>query len=210
MTVFNIPRNQRTPTTEIDVLLTNLSALYSELHPGSPQHEFINTYFKECYENENTSGDVLVMEHEIKIDEVFGKSIDGVGRITKLAAIVISCAYCCQGLRAFDEGRLNEAWTFVVDARHYCGFVMQRSKRVESFVDREKITIVSNARRNAQIAKHELYYGRQERFVDEMYLSKHWKNKEIAATEITNELLAYIAKESLPAEKTRDGDAGCD
>lgn len=209
MTVFNIPRNQRTPTTEVDILLTNLSAFYSELYPDSPRDEFINTYFKEFYENENTSGDILAKEHALKIDEVFGKGIHGVGRITNLAAIIISCAYCCQVLRAFDEGRLNEAWTFVVDARHYCGFAIQRSRRVAEVAEIDRVNGISRDRaRIVNECKVDKYSKKQKDFVSQMYKSQAWKSKASAIHVIAPALAEYVLKNDLPVAKVKCKETG--
>lgn len=180
-------------------MLTNLSALYKELLPDELQNSFMDTYFKDMYFNENTSGDILAQFSE----SLKPTNNAGIGYASELAALIISCAYCVNALRATEMKELNEAWTYIVDARYWCGIPL--SRRVERFFDREKMNLVSDVRRGAQSIKHELYYGRQERFVDDMYQSKRWKNKTTAAKYITNMLITYIAKETLPVEKTRDG-----
>jgi L-lactate utilization protein LutC len=209
MTIFNTPRHQRTPETEVDVLLTNLSALYVELHPDAPPHEFINIYFKEMYECEHTSGDVLVEEHAKAIEKVFSTSVYGAGRVTELAALVFSCAFCCQAQRAFDEGRLNEAWTFVVDARHYCSFLLQRSKRVSEVAEIDRINDISRIRtRIVKENKSEKYTKKQKDFVSDMYKSRPWKNKASAIKVIAPALAEYVSKNALPVAKVKCKETG--
>lgn len=209
MTIFNIPRHQRTPETEVDVLLANLSVLYDELHPDAPPHEFINTYFKEMYECEHTSGDVLVKEHAKAIEKAYSTSVYGAGRVTELAALVFSCAFCCQAQRAFDEGRLNEAWTFVVDARHYCSFLLQRSKRVGEVAEIDRVNDISRIRtRIVKEDKSEKYTKKQKDFVSEMYKSRPWKNKASAIKAIASALAEYVSENALPVAKVKCKETG--
>jgi hypothetical protein len=199
MTIFNLPRHERTPETEVDILLSNLSALYSEIHPDAPPYEFIDTYFKDCYENDYTSGDILAE----MVNRTSPASTEGIGKVSELAALVVSCAYCCEALKAWERGCVNEAWTFIVDARFWCGIPL--SRRVGRFLEREDKEILSKLRDIASNAKHEKYFARQERFVDEMYASRPWKNKTQAAKEINAKLELYIEKEKLPVESRWNG-----
>jgi len=209
MTIFNIPRHQRTPETEVDVLLTNLSALYGELHPDTLPHEFKNTYFKEMYECEHTSGDVLAKAHIEAVSKEYGKSVYGAGRFTKLGALIVSCAYCCQAQRAFDEGRLNEAWTFVVDARHYCDFVLQKTKRVGEVAEIDRANAIARIRtRIVKEDKSEKYTKKQKDFVSDMYISRPWKNKASAIKVIAPALAEYVSKNALPVAKVKCKETG--
>jgi hypothetical protein len=209
MTIFNIPRNERSPETEVDVLLTNLSALYSELKPDTAPYEFINTFFKEFYECENTSGDVLAKEHLEKTNEVLGKSVYGVGRVTELAALVIACAYCCQAQRAFNDGWLNEAWTFIVDARKWCDFAIHRSMRVSETIEIDRISRTSRVRSKiVSENKNKKYREKQIDFINKMYVSRAWGDKVEATSAIANALSAYVIKHNLPVENVKCVETG--
>ena len=91
--LFSIPRSQRTPETEVDMLLTNLSFIYGEPYPNAPEHEFINTIFKDFYLNP-VCGDDCVRLNEL----VRPTNEAGIGYVTEIAALSISCAYCIDAL----------------------------------------------------------------------------------------------------------------
>jgi hypothetical protein len=188
MTNFNIPRHERTPETEVDVLLTNLSVLYSGLHPDAPPHEFINTYFKEMYkrECEFIPGDALALDNEIKNSS----KVHGISKVSDEAALGISCAYCVQALEAYDDGALNEAWTFIVDARFWCSISMSRHSGIAELKQLERKEAVSAIRRISRKKGIEEYDYSE--FVLNMYRSRPWKNKTQAMTAINKELNKYL------------------
>jgi len=191
------------------VLLTNLSARYSELHPDTPPHEFINTFFKEFYECETTSGDILAKAHLKATNEAHGKSVYGVGRATELAALVIACAYCCQAQRAFNDGWTNEAWTFIVDARHWCDFAIHRSMRVSETIEIDRINSTSRVRSKiVRENKNKKYREKQINFINTMYTSQAWKNKAEATTVIADALSKYVIDHNLPVENVKCKETG--
>ena len=201
MTLFNIPRNQRTPETEVDVILTNLSALYSELMPDDSPHHFIDTYFRNMYLDEMSSGDGLS-----KLSEKAYPSSDGVTKPSRYMIMLVSCAYCVDAMRAYNSGRLNDAWTFVVDARTWCGILLSKSIRFTQFIETEKINHNHNMKKASERKKHVIYYSEQERFVDELYLSLGIETKTTAAKKIGPMLTDFVLKNKLPEEKTVTGE----
>lgn len=173
MTIFNLPRHERTPETEVDVLLTNLSVLYNELHPDEDKYCFINTWFREFYENENTSGDIIAET----VNRENAANDEGGFKVFPLQALAVSLAYCCQAQRAFENGNINEAWSYVVDARFWCDIPLSKSKRVDRFIQVEHKAAVSAARRAAGSASQEIRYGEYRRFVIDEYQSGGWKSE---------------------------------
>jgi hypothetical protein len=201
MTIFNIPRHERTPETEVDVLLANLSALYSELHPDAPQHHFINTYFKNMYFDKTCSGDAMAKILSSTCDKTNLVSKQTVGAI-----FLISCAYCVDATRAYNSGLLNDAWTFVIDARTWCSKLLSKSMRFMQFIEAEKANHNLSMKKVAERKKHVIYYSEQERFVDEMYLSIGVKIKTKAAKQIAPMLIDFILKKELQEEATPSGE----
>jgi hypothetical protein len=203
--LFSIPRNERNVFNEIDVLLHNLSTLYSEFYPETDQHEFRNIYFKELSECVHTCGDTLANQQKINMDSQRGASIYGAGSGNKLAALVISCAYCCQAQRAFDNNDINIAWSFVVDAYKWCDKVMPQAKRARDIgqLDHKKrISIKRSA--IVKVDRNAKYRDRQIYFINNMYASKAWGSKTQAIKEITESLQDYIIKNNLPVENVRN------
>lgn len=203
--LFSISRNERNVFNEIGVLLHNLSTLYSEFYPETDQHEFINIYFKELYECVHTCGDTLANQHQIDMDSQRGASIYGAGSFNKLAALVISCAYCCQAQRAFDNNEINIAWSFVVDAYKWCERVMRESKRARDIgqLDHKKRTSI---KRSAIVkgSKNPKYRDKPIEFINEEYVKKAWGSKEQAIKEIAESLQDYVIKNNLPVENVRN------
>ncbi|TSA41019.1 MAG: hypothetical protein D4R63_04375 [Methylococcaceae bacterium] len=93
--LFSIPRSQRTPETEVDILLTNLSFIYGELYPNAPEHEFINTIFKDLYLDPVCGDDCVRLNERVR-----PTNEAGIGYVTEIAALCISCAYCIDALNS--------------------------------------------------------------------------------------------------------------
>lgn len=196
MKVINLPRNERTPKTEVDLILSNLSYLYDELHPGQEPYLFINTYFKELYENEHTSGDVLADFQQRLMIKAYGKSVIGTSRRGNEASLVISCAFCCQALRAFGDNRVNEAWTYVVDAHFWCGLVLQGAKRINQvkMLDHKKeVSKKMSENRKRGIDRYDY-----SDFILKEYEKGGYKTKTVAIKSISAALLTYIEDNNLP------------
>jgi hypothetical protein len=210
MTIFfNLPRHERTPETEIDLILSNLSLFYDELYPGRNKHEFINVWFKKFYEDESIDGDVLVKDQNDIMEMKYGDSVPGASKFSEIGSMLISCAYCCQSLKAWYEGKLNESWTFVVDARFWSDLILQRAKRLETQKKLDHDKSVSESRSLiVKENKQKIYYERQLKFVGDMYNSRAWKNKELAVSEISKALEDKIEKEGWPVEKVKCKETG--
>jgi hypothetical protein len=192
VTIFNLPRHQRTPETEVDVLLTNLSVLYSELNPAENKYAFINEVFREFYGNENTNGDILARE----VNRIMPVNNAGVSEVNLMAALYISCAYCCQAQRAWDAKHINDAWTFVVDARYWCSILMSRHPGIDRLEQEKHAAQVSKIRSKSRLKGVEKYDYSD--FILSMYRSKPWKNKTEAIKEINEALKLHISENNLP------------
>jgi uncharacterized protein (UPF0332 family) len=197
MTIFNIPRQERTPETEVDILLSNLSALYSEIHPDAPPYEFINVDFKEYFENEHTSGDVLAR----MVDEIYPVNAAGVGKVTEEAAMAVSLAYCVQAQKAYDDGKLNEAWTYIIDARFWCDKALSRHKGINLLLKAEHVASVKAIKQESRrkgVAKYD-----HSQFITNEYRLRKWKNKTEATKVINEKLKAHIEANGLPKKKIK-------
>jgi hypothetical protein len=189
-----VDRGKRTPETEIDVVLTNLSALYGELHPDKPKDDFINVYFRDLYFDDSVNGDDLVRLNERN----FKTNDEGIGGVPELSALIISCGFCVDALMALDKNELNLAWTFVVDARFWCGVPLSRKVlRINAMIKKEAI---KKTRTSVASIKYEKYYGRQMAFIKNEYKKNNWRNKSAAARAITPLLEDFVLKASLPVE----------
>jgi hypothetical protein len=199
----NVDRNQRTPESEVDIILTNLSALYGELHPGKPKDDFINVYFRDLYFDDSVNGDDLVRLNERN----FKTNDEGIGGVPELSALIISCGFCVDALRAIERIEINLAWTFVVDARFWCDVPL--SQRVLRISRKKKKEDIKNMRTCLASIKYEKYYGRQLAFIKNEYKKNNWRNKSAAARAITPLLEDFVLKDGLPVERL-DGEKKMD
>jgi hypothetical protein len=192
MTIFNLPRHERTPETEVDVILTNLSILHHEFYPDKGKFHFIHYYFEDFYKNEHTSGDALVSIN----NDIYPQDGDGIAKVTKLGPLVISCAYCCQALRAWEAGKTMEAWMFVVDAVKWCSQIMARHPGIDRLKAREHAAAVSAARRESRKKGADKYDYSE--FILGMYNSRPWKDKTEAIKKISDALKEHVEAHNLP------------
>lgn len=203
MTIFNLPRDQRSPETEVDVLLSNLSVIYSERHPDDLPYDLINIYFKDFYESDSPgqfSGDFLAGFNL----GLYETKVNGVGKTSIDAAMIIACAYCVEALKAWDDGRINEAWTLIIDARTWANIPMSAHPFVDKYKVIEHKGVVSEYRREARKKGVEAYDYSD--FIEQMYKSRPWPNKTTAARVIADALPGHIESNKLPIRTLKSED----
>lgn len=198
MTIFNLPRDERTPETEIDVILTNLGVIYLELNPGVEKYAFVNEVFRELYDNEQTNGDVL----SEFLEALAPTNHDGIFKTSRMAELHIACAYCCQAQRAWDAGQIDRAWTFVVDARTRCSLLMSLHPAIDRLKYAEHAEYISRVRRENRLKGVDKY--NYEDFVMREYRSRPWKNKTEAVNEINVLLGKHVEEHNVPVKEWKD------
>ncbi|PKD41973.1 hypothetical protein CWO84_02815 [Methylomonas sp. Kb3] len=202
MTYFNLPRDARTPETEIDVILANISFLYDCLVPGHEPYSFFNTYYRSLIEDERTSGDDLAKV----VYEINPVNDEGIGKVTHSAALFVACGYCCEAKRAYDRGRINEAWTLIIDAKDWLRVPMSLSPAIDRLKLAEHSAALSLIYRENRLIGAAKYSHAE--FIDKHYRSKPWKNKEQAVEEINQLLVIHLKNnENVPVRKTKTVDA---
>lgn len=202
MTIFNLPRHERTPQTEIDLILSNLSVLFNEMFPNRDKYEFINVWRKRFYEDENLNGDVLASDQHNIMNGRYGESAQGTSRYNPEASMFVSLAYLCHAQRAWDDERERDAWTYVVDAKVWSERVLTRAKRVDELkrIDHERyLSRVRSESRKKGIEKYDY-----SEFILNEYKKQPWKNKADAANKISVILREHIEKNDLPVRYFHD------
>lgn len=99
----NRPRHERTPITEALAVVDHLDQVYR----GFAGASFVDDYFEPMGRDPATSGDVLA--ERIR---------DETGIIDSMAT---ACAYAVEAIRAARVGDTGTAWSFVGDAKFWCG-----------------------------------------------------------------------------------------
>lgn len=197
MTIYKLPRNERTPETEVDVLLTNLSALYRELNPKEDKYYFINKVFKGFYEDARITGDKL----SEALNDKRQSNDEGIAKATEREILCISLAYCCQAQKAWSNGEINAAWTFVIDSKEWCSRLMARHPGINRLLKTEHAAEVSRAMRENRKKGVDKYDHSD--FIKKIYRSRAWKNKTEAVEIINIKLLEHIMKNGLPNRRLK-------
>lgn len=146
-----ITRSERTPTTEANIILTNLNDAYQRLvvdRNGNrkTQKEFRlkdvqlheTDFFKDQILSGAMKGDDLVAAHKVQ----YPANTDGIFSLDELHAIVISLAFCIEALRADACGERDLAWTLVIDSRTWLTASLSlKPMRIEKIKRRKKTSI---------------------------------------------------------------------
>jgi hypothetical protein len=197
-----LDRISRTPTSEAEIILTNLEDAYRRLVIDRNSNKKIPKELKleDCKLHETTffkelatgalSGDELVRFHKRQ----YPPNEDGVFELDELHAIVISLAYCVHAIRADTDGKRDLAWTYIIDSRTwFTSSLSLKPKRIENINNRRA---VSYKRTLAAKSKHEKLYQPHIDFILDLYRSGvesgKWKNPHQAVDEIHKLLNARI------------------
>ncbi|WP_341325918.1 hypothetical protein [Methylotuvimicrobium sp. KM2] len=123
-------------------------------------------------------------------------NVDGIGKVTEISALVVSCAYCCEAQRAFDDGRINDAWTYIIDAKDWLRVPLSRHAGITELINEEHKSDISRIRRESRKKGIEKYDYSD--FILKEYRKKAWKNKAQAVEAINKLLGKYIENNNLP------------
>lgn len=147
-------RHRRTPITEVNDLLRQLGVVYSDLFPREPINSFKDQYFKKMYAGESPLDSILSTLNK----DLHDKSSGIFGDIQKKIGILsITCWYCVSAIKAYQQGAINEAWTFVVDAQLWGGVLIARKAgQINLFSENRVATEVLSVATN-ESDKEELY-----------------------------------------------------
>lgn len=129
-------RHERTPISEVNALLIKLGAVYSDLFPNEPINSFKDQYFKKMYAGESPFERVLsTLNKDLypKDGDIFGNTQKKIGLLT------IACCYCISAMKAYQQGAINEAWTFVVDAQLWGNVLIARKAGQINFYNENSV-----------------------------------------------------------------------
>ena len=114
-----------TPITVAGSVLSTLTLIYEGWFPTQ---DFLETFFKFMWDDEETSGANQVSELQ-KIEELvvgveeFGEgeilTVEGKEALVKIGTLMVSCAFCVQAMKARKGSKL--AWSYALDATQWLG-----------------------------------------------------------------------------------------
>ncbi|WP_157648403.1 hypothetical protein [Burkholderia ubonensis] len=113
-----LDRALRTPITQAGSVLEGLATAWEQVS-GNDGGEVIERYFGPMWGDEDTNGDAFLDEFY----EAASRKDPNFLNHAMLLIIMISCAYCVQAMKADKNGRRDEAWSYVDDARYWQAIV---------------------------------------------------------------------------------------
>jgi hypothetical protein len=187
-----------------DITLSNLGNCYSTLKPGAQAEDFIREIL-------NIVGimDDPAVETPIEIIMQFVSASDKAKGPEWIASspygsLIVSCAYCLRAMRASKAGNQELAWSYMADARYWCG-VSISSKGIAGAQEltRRQATdeaLVKQGQSGAD-ARNETYnLLRQYVYEQARKPGKSWQSRSYAAEVISKAALTYIREEKASAE----------
>lgn len=185
-----------------NITLANLASCYTNLKLGTQAEDFI----REILNVVGTMDDPAV-ENPIEIIMQFVSSSDKAKGPDWIAsspygAIIVSCTYCLRAIGAFKAGRQNLAWSYMADARYWCG-VSISSKGLAKAYEHTVLTTSDKAAAEAIQSKamagakgRDKLYEPVREFVYQRVRSRErkWNSMNQAAQLIVNPALEFMAE----------------
>jgi hypothetical protein len=162
-----IARADRTPTTEVNVILRNLNDAYQRLvidrnsNKKTPKElrlqdvQLLETdFFKERFLPGAMCADDLVAYHSKKCPA----NDDGIFNLDELHAIVITLAFCIEAIAAEGRNERDLAWKLIIDSMFWhTASLSQKPRRIEVIKNRKKISNEKSIKAKKEAKKYEQY-----------------------------------------------------
>lgn len=105
----------------ISLTLGNLSNCYAALQPGRQAADFTSGILNVVGLKDNASIETplgIIMQFVSEADKAKGE--EWIAQSPN-GPLIVSCAYCLRAMRTMKSGDLNLAWSYMADARYWCG-----------------------------------------------------------------------------------------
>ena len=177
----------------IDITFSNLCVFYIQENPGETSDDFREKCLKPLISADNISGDDCT-EFIKKIQKEDDKAN------LKFGPFFISMAYCIQAKRELDNKNRENAWSYMVDARYYCGVTIA-SKGIE----KARINTIIATRKDTASRGGEARANKFQEIINEAYRLENemrpqlngWKSRSQAAKAILPKVQLYAAAMNL-------------
>lgn len=179
------------------ITLSNLASFYLHSRPEKNEQDFMQEIVVPMWNNDSTSGENLL--EEIKAIQEKDKTAN-----MQFASMLISCAFCVQSMKALKGNDRELAWSYMADARYWCGVVLS-SKGIE--VARSK-TIVATRKNLASIAAKGKFIKKVKEEAFRLAKEKRpktngWRSRRHAAETIEKEVYAFAVAEKINFSEKR-------
>ena len=193
------PRKELTLEMLAHLTLLNLSSYYLEANPEKSQEDFIQEFLNPIGNDDSATGDSFL--EQFKHIQETDKSAN-----LKHASMVISLAYCLQSMQAYKTNERELAWSYMADARYWCGVTLA-SKGIEDARQKTIVATKKDTSKNANEASH----AKDRQVKEEAFKlarekcpkNKKWPSRLAAAGKIESDVQEYAEKIKNPLSKTR-------
>ncbi|WP_423005264.1 hypothetical protein [Undibacterium sp. JH2W] len=195
--------NQTLPKSEdrnlnrsLEITMKYMRTVYLRKSPKKNSDNFLLEYLAPMSSNEDTSGDTF-LANMINLEKD--------SRAYRHGFLVVACAYFTQALRARDRNEIETSWSYLCDARYFCGVAMADTTMDQIADNIGKATRKITAK-NAGAARTIKYDKVKEKFF-ELVIGKcppgnGWQTKKQAIYELSEEVFTFA--ESVKTPLSRD------
>lgn len=175
--------------------LVELEKIYLEVSPDSSRDDFKDQIVTPMMGRDSMGGDELYIEVKKT------RGLDP-GCLFKLGPLLISCAYCMQGMRALDDNERELAWSYMADARYWCAMTLSLKGIEVARAETIRETRKNTARKGGLMHADRLYKNTKEEAFrlarERATLGKGWPSRRNAANSIKNSVLDFAKKNNQP------------
>lgn len=104
-----------------DITLANLMNCFASLRPGAQEADFIQGILTVVGTRDDPSIETPLEIIKQFITETDRAKGDDWIASAPIGSVLMSCTYCLRAMRAMKAGDSNLAWSYMADARYWCG-----------------------------------------------------------------------------------------
>lgn len=139
-----------------DITLQNLWTCYLKLTPDATQERFVAEILNKVNEHDHPGiDDPMGILKAISSEEDLEKGDDWLAT-SPIGTIIVSCAYCLRATRALRYGNSEVAWSYMADARYWCGAAIA-DKGIGEVIEQTRASALTAAAKRANEARQHAY-----------------------------------------------------
>lgn len=139
-----------------DITLRNLWTCYLKLAPDRTEQQFVAEILDKVNEHDHPGiDDPLGILKSIVSKDDLEKGDDWIAT-SPIGTIIVSCAYVLRAVRAQRHGNPEMAWSYMADARFWCGAAIA-DKGIGEVIEQTRASTLSDAAKRANDARQQAY-----------------------------------------------------
>lgn len=190
----------------VALTLGNLSNCYVALQEGRQLADFIPGILNVVGAKDDPSIETpveIIMQFVSEADRV--KGADWIASSPN-GPVIVSCAYCLRALRAMKSGDTNLAWSFMADARYWCGVAVS-GKGINEAREMAGVEIKSEIGLRGAVGRNRAFEPIRQfaysKVVDMRPPQNGWLSRAQAVKAIKNDTLHFAEQKGIPMSKAQ-------